>query len=242
MRSASPRALSWSAPTCDHDPDTYYGVGKVATEALGSLYHDRYGMAVAALRIGTFRDRPVSRRHLSTWLSPDDLCRLVDAVLRAPDLGFAVVYGISANTRRWWDLAPAQALGYHPHDDAEAYAEQVLAATPDQTPDDPDVAYLGGGPQPASRLRLRLRLRLRCRHPRPPRRPARSPATCSRARAWADEDPDGDTRNELEALLVADEIEELADRFDPVVACRDPTGHPLRRAAAGWGVSRSRRL
>ena len=139
-----PARRAGSAPTCAHGRTRYYGVGKVATEALGSLYHDRYGMAVAALRIGTFRDRPVSRRHLSTWLSPDDLCRLVDAALRAPDLGFAVVYGISANTRRWWDLAPAQALGYHPRDDAEAYAEQVLGATPDQTPDDPDVAYLGG--------------------------------------------------------------------------------------------------
>jgi phosphomannomutase len=191
-------------------PDSYYGVGKVATEALGSLYHDRHGMAVAALRIGTFRDRPVSRRHLSTWLSPDDLCRLVDALLRAPDLGFAVLYGISANTRRWWDLAPAEALGYHPQDDAEAYAEQVLAATPDQTPDDPDVAYLGGW--------------LATPTPAPVADPAQEPAATTpgpvggdlfaRARAWADEDPDGDTRNELEALLVADEIEELADRFD----------------------------
>ena len=36
----------------------------------------------------------------------------------------------------------------------------------------------------------------------------------ARAREWLAEDPDPDTRSELEALLVADDVEELADRFD----------------------------
>ncbi len=191
-------------------PDSYYGVGKVGTEAIGSLYHDRHGMQVAALRIGTFRDRPATRRHLSTWLSPDDLCRLVDATLRSPDLGFAVLYGISANTRAWWDLGPARALGYDPRDDAEAYAEQVLAATADQTPDDPEVAYVGGwmaAPVTSSAPTEAATT------PQPKSAP-QGGDLFSRARAWADEDPDGDTRNELEALLVGDEVEELADRFD----------------------------
>jgi phosphomannomutase len=35
----------------------------------------------------------------------------------------------------------------------------------------------------------------------------------ARAREWLAEDPDPDTRSELEALLVADDVEELADRF-----------------------------
>ena len=53
---------------------------------------------------------------------------------------FEVVYGISANTRAWWDLAPARALGYLSVDDAEDYAEDVLAAHPD----DPDGGRIGG--------------------------------------------------------------------------------------------------
>jgi uronate dehydrogenase len=126
-------------------PDSYYGVAKVAVEALGSLYADRFGMRIACLRIGSFLERPTNRRHLSTWLSPDDLCRLADACLRSADLGFAVVYGISANARGWWDLEPGRLLGYHPRDDAEAYAAEILAATPQQSPDDPEVAMLGGG-------------------------------------------------------------------------------------------------
>ena len=70
-------------------PDTFYGFGKAACEALCSLYHDRHGLTVACLRIGSFRERPTTRRHLSTWLSHGDAIRLVDACLRSPDLGFA---------------------------------------------------------------------------------------------------------------------------------------------------------
>jgi hypothetical protein len=35
--------------------------------------------------------------------------RLVDIRLRASDLGFAIVYGISNNTRARWDLALGRA-------------------------------------------------------------------------------------------------------------------------------------
>ena len=67
-------------------PDTFYGMGKAAAEALCSLYHDRHHLAVACLRIGSFHARPGSRRELATWLSPGDAVRLVDACLAAPDL------------------------------------------------------------------------------------------------------------------------------------------------------------
>ncbi len=138
----TPRAAMLSPRTVVR-PDTYYGVGKAAAEALCSLYHDRYGLAVACLRIGSFRGRPVTRRHLSTWLSPNDLVRLVEACLRAPDLGFAVVYGISANTRRWWDLSSARQLGYEPLDNAERWAAEI-EAIPQTVEDDLDARYVGG--------------------------------------------------------------------------------------------------
>ena len=103
-------------------PDTMYGVSKVFGEALARYYVDRYGMQVACLRIGTFAPRPPDRRSLSTWLSPGDCTRLVDACLRAPALDYAVVWGISNNARRSWSLDEARALGYEPQDDAEAWA------------------------------------------------------------------------------------------------------------------------
>lgn len=125
-------------------PDTAYGVAKVALEALGSLYVDRYGLEVVALRIGTFRSEPSDLRSLASWLSPGDAVRLVDACLRSPDVGFAVVHGISANTRGWWDHAPGRALGYHPVDDSEAFAGAVLARSSGSTAERDD-RYVGGG-------------------------------------------------------------------------------------------------
>ena len=80
---------------------------------------------MACLRIGTFAERPGDRRALATWLSPDDGARLVDAALRAPDLSFAIAWGVSANTRRQWSLAGGRALGYEPQDDAERFAGEL---------------------------------------------------------------------------------------------------------------------
>lgn len=124
-------------------PDTFYGVGKVAAEALLSLYADRYDLDAIACRIGSFLDRPTTRRHLSTWLSPADGVRMLQAALEAPPPGFAVCYGISANTRAWWSLEPGRALGYHPEDDAERFAAEITR-TPPGPDDDAESAYVGG--------------------------------------------------------------------------------------------------
>ena len=124
-------------------PDTFYGVGKLAAEGLMSLYVDRYGIDAVACRIGSFRERPESVRQLSTWLSHDDGVRMVEAALTATAPGYAVVYGISANTRAWWDLSSARALGYEPVDDAESYRAEV-ESTPASDADDLDGRFLGG--------------------------------------------------------------------------------------------------
>jgi uronate dehydrogenase len=125
-------------------PDTYYGVAKVTMEALGSLYADRYGMDVVCLRIGSQFPEPTTTRQLSTWLSPADTVSLVHAALTAPSPGFAVVWGVSANTRNWWDLSAARALGYEPQDDAEVYAEALVEAHGEPDLADPVHARLGG--------------------------------------------------------------------------------------------------
>ena len=135
----APRADLLSVDTRPR-PDTFYGVGKVAAEALMSLYADRYGIDAVACRIGSFLERPESVRHLSTWLSHDDCVRMVEAALTTPAPGFAVLYGVSANTRGWWDLEPGRVLGYDPQDDAEAYADSI-ASSPD---DEAHGAHVGG--------------------------------------------------------------------------------------------------
>ena len=89
-------------------PDGLYGASKVWGEALGRLYVDKFGLEVVCLRIGSFQPRPRERRELATWLSHADGIRLFQASLTADDVGFAIVYGASANTRRWW---PADDVG-----------------------------------------------------------------------------------------------------------------------------------
>ena len=108
-------------------PDGPYGIGKAAGEAAGRWYADEHGLSVICLRIGTvYRDdRPKSQRGFATILSHGDLVRLVRACLEAPpELGFAIFYGVSNNTWRFWDIDEARELvGYVPVDDAERWRQ-----------------------------------------------------------------------------------------------------------------------
>ncbi|GAA1011232.1 NAD-dependent dehydratase [Acrocarpospora pleiomorpha] len=112
-------------------PDTFYGVSKVVMEALGSLYHDRFGLNVTVIRLGTCTEHPTDTRCLATWISPADCARLIEAALTAP--GFHIVWGVSANKRRWWSLNEAMSIGYTPQDDSEPYAPALI--TQDGEPD-----------------------------------------------------------------------------------------------------------
>ncbi|HWG28560.1 NAD-dependent epimerase/dehydratase family protein [Actinospica sp.] len=126
-------------------PDTYYGVSKVAGEALGALYAKRYGLNVISIRILSCFAAPRDLRMLSTWLAPDDGAQLLEACLAQEKPGYRVVYGVSDNTRGGWvSLDSARALGYEPLGDAEAYAAAMIAEKGEPELDDPVFAYLGG--------------------------------------------------------------------------------------------------
>jgi NADP-dependent aldehyde dehydrogenase len=118
-------------------PDSLYGVSKAATEALCHFYSLRFSMDVVCLRIGSCFDVPESQRMLSTWLSPRDFVRLVKASLSSSRPGFQLVWGVSANTRRWWSRAGGDAIGFRPEDDAEAFAELFPGPSPERE-------YVGG--------------------------------------------------------------------------------------------------
>ncbi|MEU4509960.1 NAD(P)-dependent oxidoreductase [Nonomuraea wenchangensis] len=123
-------------------PDTFYGVSKVVMEALAGLYHDRFGMNITVVRLGTCNDGPLDTRGLATWISPDDLARLVEAALVAP--GLHVVWGVSDNTRRWWSLKEAEAIGYVSRDDSEALAAPLIAEHGEPDLSDPVHDRAGG--------------------------------------------------------------------------------------------------
>ncbi|MFG2141964.1 NAD-dependent epimerase/dehydratase family protein [Streptomyces sp. NPDC048650] len=130
--------------TTPRRPDTYYGLSKGFGEDLASLYWDLHGIETVSVRIGSCFARPTSVRMLSIWLSPADCARLLHAALTAPDVGHTVVHGSSANTRLWWDLSTARALGYVPQDDSEPYAAELVAAQGELDPRNPEHAHLGG--------------------------------------------------------------------------------------------------
>ncbi|MFE0627978.1 NAD-dependent epimerase/dehydratase family protein [Streptomyces sp. NPDC058864] len=125
-------------------PDTYYGLSKAFGEDLAQLYWDLHGLETVSVRIGSCFREPTSVRMLSVWMSPEDGARLFDAALTAEGVGHTVVYGSSANTRLWWDLSSARALGYEPQDDSEPFAAKLIAEQGELDPANPDHAHLGG--------------------------------------------------------------------------------------------------
>ena len=118
----------YTTPDMPVRPDGYYGVSKVFGEALGRYYADAFGISVICLRIGTCRseDAVINRKNdriLSTWLSLRDVVQLVWRSIEAESIQFGIYYGISDNTRAYWDIENARKeLGYAPEDNAETYA------------------------------------------------------------------------------------------------------------------------
>ena len=126
-------------------PDGLYGVSKAFGESLSRFYYDRYGIETVCLRIGSSFPAPRDRRMLATWLSYDDLERLVLASLTTPVAGHSVIFGMSDNTVRWWDNRHAAHIGYRPQDSSAAWQAAVESAEPRWLdPKDPKVLYQGG--------------------------------------------------------------------------------------------------
>ncbi|KNZ34158.1 MAG: NAD-dependent dehydratase [Methylibium sp. NZG] len=126
-------------------PDGHYGLSKAFGENLAQFYFDRYGLETVSLRIGSSFPEPKDRRMLATWLSYDDLERLVLASLTAPVVGHSIVYGMSDNTTTWWDNTRAAHLGYRPQDSSEPFRAATEARQPVLDRADPAVVYQGGG-------------------------------------------------------------------------------------------------
>ena len=109
------------SPAMPPRPDSMYGAFKVLGETMLRYYYDRHGISSVSLRIGTYRPLPIDQRSLATWLSPRDICQLVDLSLRHPDPGCLVVNGYSGNTRIKTADPGWAALGYVPLDNAEEH-------------------------------------------------------------------------------------------------------------------------
>lgn len=113
-------------PTIPPNPNTLYGVSKVALEGLGRYFAEQHDMEIVALRICSRMSEPSTMRHLSTWLSPADATRLCAAAVcgTLPER-YWTVWGVSNNDRSWFDMTAGCAIGFTPQDNAETFAEQI---------------------------------------------------------------------------------------------------------------------
>ncbi|NND92626.1 MAG: NAD(P)-dependent oxidoreductase [Granulosicoccus sp.] len=126
-----------------HRPDSYYGLAKCFAEDLASLYWDKRQVESVCLRILSCA-QVNNARALGSWLSYEDLIQLVQQSINTPTTGFTVVYGVSNNDRVPVDNAKASFLGYRPRDNAEQFADQVLAQEPVHDPVSATYVYQGG--------------------------------------------------------------------------------------------------
>lgn len=132
---AEPESLVEAPSVVDADdpprPDSYYGVSKVAGEALGSYYADRHGLEVINLRIGWLledseleetqeKSEDHARYARAMWLSPRD-CRVAIESATTAQLPESpmTVNAVSANDDRYLSLTHAiRGIGYRPRDNA----------------------------------------------------------------------------------------------------------------------------
>jgi uronate dehydrogenase len=110
---------------CQFRPDSYYGLSKAYGELMGRLYWDKHGVESVLVRIGSCFPEPVDARMLSTWLSYADLVRLMQRCVLTEQVGCAVIWGASANTRTFWGKDAREKLGWAPQDSADTYAAQL---------------------------------------------------------------------------------------------------------------------
>lgn len=113
------------SPDMPARPDGYYGVSKLFAEGMASMYFDRYGIETVNVRLGSVIPKPEDRRGLSTWLSYPDFVRLTQAALCAKGVGCLTVYGVSANSQKWWSELGWDKIGYVPQDNAEAWRAEL---------------------------------------------------------------------------------------------------------------------
>ncbi|MFD3443225.1 NAD-dependent epimerase/dehydratase family protein [Microbacteriaceae bacterium 4G12] len=125
------RAGDHVSPQMPPRPDGFYGVSKIAGEALCRLYSDKFGVSTISLRIGSYEKQPTSARDQRTWLSPADAVRAFLAAMTTAE-ATTVFYAVSANSDRWWNLDDGVAAGYLPEDDAAQWGapEPIGTTTP----------------------------------------------------------------------------------------------------------------
>jgi uronate dehydrogenase len=112
------------------NPANLYGVSKCYGEALCAYYSSQKALSTLCVRIGAFEHEGSGNLHngrdLSAWLAPADAVSLLERCIETPNIGHAIVHGISDNRFKRLDLSDTSALlGYAPQANAFAGIDLV---------------------------------------------------------------------------------------------------------------------
>ena len=138
-------ALNTIGPETYPRSDNFYGWAKACYEHLGFVFATgRFGRPVENVQIRIGAPRPIEwarfdgnqtwyRRDLGAYISERDIVQLYTRSIETPDIRnadripFQIFYGISNNTRMFWDISNArQVIGYAPEDDSEqVFGEEI---------------------------------------------------------------------------------------------------------------------
>lgn len=125
-------------------PDGLYGLSKVFGEALASMYWDKFGIETACVRIGYSFAEPDNHRTMRTYLSFDDLARLIERVFKVPRLGCPIIYGVSDNEGVLWDNSKVAYIGWRPKDSSEPWRARIERDVEMPDKDAPVARFHGG--------------------------------------------------------------------------------------------------
>ncbi|WP_250515478.1 NAD(P)-dependent oxidoreductase [Caballeronia sp. INDeC2] len=120
--------------------DSRYGISKVFMETVAQYYSDKHCISGFGIRIGHCAEKPTDARMLSHWISPRDLAHMVHLGLTA-SYQSELVFGVSRNSRSWWNNDRAAELGYCPKDSSDDFYDEVAS----KTTADPIAEYFQGG-------------------------------------------------------------------------------------------------
>jgi nucleoside-diphosphate-sugar epimerase len=131
-------------------PDSDYALSKIFGETLGRLLVDQGKMKFVSLRICSVRsadaDHPYAyaeygvqqkrwtrdskkykqqvNRLKGLWQSRRDFLQMVDLCIQCDSIDYDIFYGLSDNSRRWFDIEHAKSvLGYSPKDNSENFSK-----------------------------------------------------------------------------------------------------------------------
>ena len=106
-------------------PDSNYGLSKVFGESLAQYYWDKYKIETVSVRIYSCLEEPKDHRHLSTWLSYDDLRRLIISSINSPNVQHSIIFGVSNNDSILIDNKYAKHIAYKPKDNGEEFRSLI---------------------------------------------------------------------------------------------------------------------